>query len=328
MTKCKFYTRKTGFVFLLLFFVLTKSSFSQQSGFGIIPDKQYLWFNNANKTLVETAIPIVQVPPTCGKKRRAAGNDLALPFGTTAEFSFTRQFYEADNLMLSNDSNDIVVTGTASVQNSTAGNIQVVFRPDVWLLPILNVYGLFGYSQSTTNPDFTVPEVTVSNVPIIGEITLDTAVTINEELVFYGPVYGGGATISAGYGFFFFVLDYKYSVVKPGGTEDKLNSHNFSGKLGVLLGNNSKKTKASVWTGVRYINDNHTFRGEVDTKDVLPELVPVFGEKAIYTGTVRAKQYWNFVFGSSIIINKHHFVTAEMGFYKREQLMVSYGFRF
>jgi len=328
MKKPMFLTYKIIAVLTGLFLFVSMDVFGQQSGFGIMPEKRYLWFTNTDRTLTETAKPVVQVPPTCGKKRRAAGNDLALPFGTTAAFSINRQYYDADDLMLSNDSNDIVVVGNASVQNSTSGNMRFVFRPDVWVLPILNVYGLFGYAQSNTQPDFTVPEVTVKNLPLIGEITLDTAVTIKEELVFYAPVYGGGATLSAGYGFFFFLLDYNYSVTKPDGTEDKLECHAFSGKLGILLGNNSKKTKASVYTGVGYINDDHTFKGEVDTKDILPELVAVFGEKAVYTGTVHAKQYWNLVLGTSLMVNKHHFVVVEFGFYQREQAMVSYGYRF
>ena len=316
---------------ILLFFLLLVFSgkiIGQQSDFGIISGKRYLGFNDKGNSLVEKAQPIVQVPPTCGKKRRAAGNDLALPFGATAEFNYTKQFYYADNLMLTNDSNDIVAVGQASVQNSTSGGMKFLVRPDVWLLPILNVYGLFGYSQSSTNPNFTVPKITLQNVPIVGEIELDTAVTINEELVFYSPVYGVGATISAGFRFLFFILDYNYSVIKPGDLDDNLESHNFSGKLGVLVGNNEKKTKASIWFGVRYIADNHKFTGEINVKDILPDLEPVFGEKATYAGTVRAKQHWNLILGTSVMINKHHFLVMEAGYFDREQFTASYGYRF
>ena len=71
---------------------------------------------------------------------------------------------------------------------------------------------LFGYSRSVTIPSFEVPAVTIKNLPIVGEIELDTTVAIKDELVFYGPTYGGGATVSAGVNGFFFILDYNFTV--------------------------------------------------------------------------------------------------------------------
>ena len=301
----------------------------QQSDYGIIPKKKYVWFGKSDQSILsEDAKPIVQIPPMCGKKRRGLGHDLAMPFGLTAGFSYTKQYYYAGDLRLSNDSTGIYAEGEASVQNSTSSEMRMTFKPDIWLLPILNVYGIIGYSQTNTRPDFEVPQVTIKNLPIIGEITLDTTIHINDEIVLYSPTYGGGATVSAGYKWFFFFLDYHYTVNKPGDMPDKIESHNFSGKLGVLLGKNEKAVKGSFWAGVNYINDNHKFTGEIDVKDILPELVLLFGEKATYSGTVTAKQYWNIVMGGSVIINKHHLIVAEIGYFKREQLSLSYGFRF
>jgi len=124
------------------------------------------------------------------------------------------------------------------------------------------------------------------------------------------------------------VLDYHYTVTRPRDLEDKLESHNFSGKIGVLLGKNKSVVKGAFWFGAMYINDNHRFTGKVDTKDILEGLELVFGTKSTYSGTVNAKQYWNLVAGGSVVLNKHHIVAIEAGFYKREQFKVSYGFRF
>ncbi len=314
---------------VILLFCLPGILSGQQSDYGIIPGKKYVWFGKSDiSELSEKAKPVVQIPPLCGKKRRNLGHDLALPIGATVGFTYNKQFYNAGDLRLTSDSTGIYAIGEANVQNSTSGEMRMIFRPDIWLLPILNVYGLFGYSQSTTSPNFEVPEITIKDLPIVGDITLDTTIKINDELVFYGPTYGGGATISAGFKSFFFILDYNYMIRKPAGMPDKMESHNFSGKLGVLLGHNQKVVKGSFWAGVNYINDNHRFSGEMDVKDILPELVPLFGEKATYSGTVTAKQYWNIVVGGSVIINKHHLIVAEIGYFKREQFSLSYGFRF
>ena len=314
---------------VILLFFLPGILLSQQSDYGIIPGKKYIWFGKSdNSKLSEKAKPVVQIPPFCGKKRRNMGHDLALPFGTAVGFTYNKQYYNAGDLRLTSDSTGIYAVGEANVQNSTSGEMRMIFRPDIWLLPILNVYGLFGYSQSTTSPNFEVPEITIKDLPIVGDITLDTTIIINDELVFYSPTYGGGATISAGFKSFFFVLDYFYLIRKPAGMPDKMESHNFSGKIGVLLGNNQKVVKGSFWVGINYINDNHKFSGEMDVKDILPELVLLFGEKATYSGSVTAKQYWNIVVGGSVIINKHNLIAIELGYFEREQFSVSYGFRF
>ncbi len=302
---------------------------AQQSDLGIIPGKKYLWFGNADdEGLKESAQPVVSFPPLCGKKRRALGHDLALPFGASAVFEFNRQFYDATDLMLSSDSTDFFATGKANVQQSTAGHLDAYFRPDIWLLPILNVYGIFGYSRTTISPKFEVEQVLLKNPTIGWEDTLDLPVSIDDELIFYGPRYGGGASVSAGFKSFFFVLDYHYEISKPNGSPDSFDSQHFAARMGLLLGHNRNRAKGSLWVGFNYVNDNQRFSGEVDVKDIAPELEFLVGEKATYSGKLLAKQYWNVQIGGFLMINKHHILSLQAGYFKREQLMLGYGFRF
>jgi len=318
-------------IFLMLTSIVSLSLFSQESDFGMIPNKTFLWFNDSERVSVkEKSEPLVLIPPVCGKKRRKQGYDLSLPFGAGANFYYSNQYYTADDLELVSDSvPDIYATGVASVQNSTSGEMRVTFRPDVWILPFLNVYGIVGYSQNTTRPKFEVPKVTIVFPPPVGELEIDTAnVIIDDELIYYGPTYGGGVTISSGYRGFFFVFDYHYVVTRPKDLADKLESHNFSGKLGVLLGKNRNKVKGSFWAGTMYVNDNHHFSGQVDVKDILPGWEILVGQKATYSGTVHAKQQWNFIAGGSVMINKHHILALEAGYFKREQASFTYSYRF
>lgn len=315
--------------FLVLILFLPAAMVAQNSDLGLIPEKSYLWFNNNGRSdLKEKAHPLVQVPPVCGKKRRAEGFDLALPFGTGANFFYFNQSYTADDLKLVSDSiPDIYATGVATVQNSTSGEMRVTFRPDIWLLPFLNVYGMIGYSQNNTRPKFEVPKVHI--VLPIGEFDVDTAnVIIDDELVYYGTTYGGGATVSSGYKSFFFALDYHYVATKIKDLSEKLESHNFSGKIGLLLGKNKNKVKGAFWFGGMYIINNHRFTGKVDVKEILPGFELLAGKQATYSGTVHAKQPWNLIIGGSVMVNKHHILAVEAGYFKREQISVTYGFRF
>lgn len=314
---------------IIISFVSTARLASQDSDYGIIPQKTYWWFNNSGpKQLKENAKPIVQIPPICGKKKRKLGNDIALPFGIGANFFYFKQAYIANDLKLDatlrSDSTTIVsIVGEANVQNSTSSQMKLTVRPDIWLLPFLNVYGIFGYSRNVTSPNVEIPSVTIGGILVI-----DTVVSISDELVYFGPTYGGGATISSGFKGIVFILDYHYAVTKPKDLENKLESHTFSAKVGVLLGKNQNKVKGSLWAGTSYLNDNHEFTGEVDVKDILPSLADLFLEKATYSGSVTAKQAWNFVIGGSILINKHHIFAVELGYFKREQVSVNYSFRF
>jgi hypothetical protein len=223
-----------------------------------------------------------------------------------------------------------VATGVANVQNSSVEEWKMTFRPDMWVFPVFNVYGIFGYKKSKTIPDFEVPSITITNpdFPGLGDIVIDTTVKIKDDLKAMGPVYGGGATASAGYKSFFFVADYHYEVaVYPdGGTRE--SSHTFSAKAGVLLGRNTGKVKVSLWAGSMFVNDKRSFKGQVDVKDILPGFEIILGEKATYSGNLTQKKKWNIVTGISMTVNKHHLLAVEAGFLDRQQISVFYGFRF
>jgi hypothetical protein len=314
---------------LVLLFCFALDSLAQQQGFGIIPDKKYLWFGGSvSAEDKKAAKPVSLAPPFCGKKRREMGNRLPLPFGAGLHGIYYVQAYEASDLMLSSDLTPITATADTIYQSTTSGEIKVTVRPDFWLFPFLNVYGLFGYTQGITKPDLLVPYIVVENIPIIGEYIVDTTFEIKDELRYHGPTYGGGATLSAGFGSFFLLVDYHYAVTDPYDLDGKLYNHYFSPKVGLLLGGKSKKSTGAFWLGAMYISNNHTFKGELDVKDIAPELEIFLGEKANYSGRVTSLQPWNFVFGGSWVFNDRHHFVLEAGFFERRQVSFVYSYRF
>lgn len=314
-------------IFLLMIFNVNLTA--QQQGVGVIPDKKYLWFKGPtpfeDKQRVE---PVVQVPPICGKKRRANGLDLPLPFGVGINTLYYVQNYEASELRITSEETPITAEPLSMYQNTRSSEIKVTFRPDVWVLPILNVYGIIGYTEGTTSPNLSVTSILVKNVPILGEIILNDTFAINDRLIYHGPTYGGGATLSGGVGSFFLLIDYHYTVTDPSDLDGKLYNHFFSPKLGILLGGKSKRSTGTFWLGTMYISDKHTFKGELDTKDIAPELEILFGEKANYSGKVTSIQPWNLIVGGSWVYNSRHNFIAEAGFFERKQVSFTYAFRF
>lgn len=315
------------FTTILLMLLLPALS-AQERGPGIIPGKAYLWFGGTTSPEdKDLASPVTQAPPFCGKKRRQAGNVLSLPFGAGIHAISYQQSYTASELLLFKDDSDITARADSIYQNTTSGETKVTFRPDVWIFPFLNVYGIFGYTQGITNPDLLVPYIVV-NVPSLGDIRVDVPFEISDQLRYYGPTYGGGATASGGFRSYFLLIDYHYTVTDPNDLDGKLYNHFLSAKAAVLLGGKRKKSSGAFWVGTMYISDHHTFQGDLEVSDIAPELVPIIGEKAKYSGKVTSIHPWNLIFGGAWYLRDRHHLVLEAGLFERKQLSFSYNFRF
>lgn len=313
---------------LLLFFIpIFYCSLAQQRGIGISVEKKPLWFGSSvgNNSKIEK--PILEFPPFCGKKLRANGNSVQFPFGIGLQGLFMEQDFLASNLQLTSDVSPIVAKADTLYQNTKSGFYQLVVMPDLWITSFLNIYGIFGYTNGRTNPDLTVPYI-VLDIPGLDPIIIDSMFEIHDEITYRGVTYGGGATISAGYKSFFFVLDYKYTVTKPTDVYDNLISQSFSPKAGVFIGKQNSFVSGMIWFGSMFLSNQHNFLGTISVDEISPALVPFFGETATYSGKVTPVNEWNMLSGASVVIGKHHFFSAEGGFIGRKQLMFSYDFRF
>jgi len=317
---------------VILFVILSSVTIDvlgQSQGFGGIPKKTYWWFGKKGNTgLHQESKPVSQFPPFCGKKRRNNGMVLPLPFGTGIQLAAFEQPYISSDLRMFSSANNLSARADTVYQNTKSGEVSMTIRPDVWLFPFLNVYGIIGYTEGRTTPNLIVPSIVIENIPNIGEITIDTTFELKDKIYYHGPVYGFGATVTAGYKEFFILLNYEYTVTDASGLQNKLKYNRFNAKFGILLGRNENKAKGAFWVGSMYMGDDHHFEGEVNVKDILPGYEVIFGEKATYSGNVKAPNPWNFIFGGSLMVNDHHFVVLEMGFFQRQQISLSYTFRF
>ncbi len=291
-------------------------------------NKQLISFSgieNANKINVS---PIVDILPVFGKKARKKGNDLSLPFGIGIYSIYYDQEYMASNLRLTSDSTSITARADTVYQNTSAYEWRVQLRPNLWVLPFLNVYGIFGYTKGAISPDLVVPYIVIENIPVIDSIIIDTTFEIHDKIEYLGPTYGFGATFSMGFNYLFFMADYNYSVTNPEDIDENLHNHFFSPKIGIFLGNKKSRTFGAFWIGAMYISNDQSFSGKMKVEDITPELVYLFGEEANYSGKIIANNRWNFVVGASLVIKNHHHIILEGGFIERKQISLGYDFRF
>jgi len=308
---------------------------AQQQGFGCITNKEYISLsgnkttNNSNSDkLWLTVKPICEIPPFFGKQAKKSGKTLSLPFGVGVYSTYYDQRYTAGNLRLIPDSSTLVARADTLYQNTSANEFKTQIRPNLWLFPFLNVYGIIGYTKGVISPNLVVPYIVLENVPIIDSIIIDSTFEIHDDISYVGPTYGIGATFSMGIKSLFVLIDYNYSITNPTDLDDNLHNHFFSPKVGIFLGNQKRESFGAIWFGAMYIHNDQSFSGKINVAEINPELVFLLGEEATYSGTITANQRWNFVFGGSWVIRSHHHLVLELGFFERKQISFGYDFRF
>jgi hypothetical protein len=251
------------------------------------------------------------------------------PFSWGAGFdSFIfAQHYAASKLTLQNE---IVKAYSDSLtQNILGGGSRMVLRPDIWVLPYLNVYGMVGYSRGYLKPDITANGINLEfpYQDTVYTIFLDTNVIINKPSRYSGLVYGIGATFFYSYLHYFIEVDYNYSEVRPKGMNSVLVSHRFSPKIGRVLFTKRHNHSVTIWLGASWLEDSQTLTGVVNVREVAGDLANYIGEEAVYTVEVSPVQRWNMALGGSYSINRHFDFAVEIGFIGRKKLALGFLYR-
>ena len=107
--------------------------------------------------------------PLLGQKAYQAGFDIPYPIGVMGNFIWMDQGILIDNMQLGLKTNNqgIPLTNVdefIKFGDNTNTSFGSNFRPDIWILPFLNVYGIFGYGSSETSVRLTEPVALTSVV--------------------------------------------------------------------------------------------------------------------------------------------------------------------
>jgi hypothetical protein len=100
--------------------------------------------------------------PILGQKTYKAGFDIPYPVGIMGNYLTMNQGVLINNMRLGvkTDNVDIPLTNVDELivfANNTNQSYTVNIRPDIWIFPFLNVYGLFGYGRSSTTVNLVEP---------------------------------------------------------------------------------------------------------------------------------------------------------------------------
>lgn len=236
-----------GFLFAIIFVEYTHAQYANTK----IMDKNQAYTDSLKQVKYDNIFPI------WGQKAYEKGFDIPYPTGIMVNYFYVKQGIVVENLRLGllTENQDIPLTGVDFIEFgnnfSTANTVMV--RPDVWVFPFLNVYGIFGFGNSTTEVNITAP-IELKSV-------VDQSVRTS----------GFGLTAAGGLGPVWIAIDGNITWTKPELLDKPVKVNTF----GVRFGHNFvSKTKPyrnlGLWVGAMKASLSSNTVGQIKMKDALP----------------------------------------------------------
>lgn len=294
--------------------------------------------------------------PIFGQKIYQKGFDIPYPTGVMVNYIYMKQGLVIDNMRLGlkTENIDLPLTGVDFIQfgDNYSSAQTVIVRPDVWVFPFLNLYGLFGRGTSTTEVNL--------QFPIELKSVVEQDISSN----------GFGATAAGGVGPVWLALDWNITWSKPELLDKSVVVKTFGARLGhTFVHSNKPYRNLGLWVGAMSVALGSDTVGELTLKDALPqetwdradEIVATYDDWYNNTATIpqkvladqtigpiveaidaadgsavirygldkSTKQKWNGVIGAQYQWNKNWIFRAEGGVIgDRKSILVSANWRF
>ncbi len=302
------------------------------------------------------AVEYDRVLPIWGAGAYKQGFDIPYPLGVMANYIWMTQGITIDNMQLGlkTDTREFPLTDVDFIEfgENTNTSYSMNIRPDIWVLPFLNVYGLFGAGRTTTEVNLVAPVKMTSVV----EQSIKTA--------------GFGVMGAGGIGPVWISVDANFTWNKPELLEDPTQVN----VLGMRIGHSfvfkeRPDRNINVWVGGMRVHMATETRGSITLKDALPQetwdrkdeivagyydwyeneattkqkiiadqsLTPIVeridardGDAVIAYGMDKqTKQLWNGIVGGQYQMNKAWQLRTEFGIIgDRQSYLVSLNYRF
>ncbi len=239
-------------------------------------------------------------------KEWGSGHELPPPIGLSVLYYTQNHDYDMDRLSAfpqvppgvpAPDLAAGLDTSAIGVENDVD---QIGLKADAWLLPFLNAFALVGQIDGTT-------EVAFGNSPAALAFGTDRL-----KRDYDGTVYGGGATLAAGWDDYFVSMQGVWTKTDlDAGTS--VSTTVFRPIVGYRL------RAVTAWAGAMWQDTQEEHEG------VFP--IPALG-LVRYDLTLNEKDPWNALTGVRYQLNEHWFAQAEVGFGSRTHIELELTYRF
>ncbi|HUM45702.1 MAG TPA: hypothetical protein PLD84_02165 [Chitinophagales bacterium] len=200
--------------------------------------------------------------PIWGKKATEKGFNLQYPAGLSLNYLFQNSDLTIDNLQVGFNHGMLYnLDEIVRFDNAESTTNGVNIRPDIWLFPFLNVYGIFAKSRSSTEVGYGVW------VPK-NDSTWQEVFSTSTKAEFDGTSLGFGITPTMGIGGFFLILDMNCAWTDIDALEKPAFSFIFDPRIGKNFQFKQPEMSLAVWTGGFRIKINSGTTGSLNISDL------------------------------------------------------------
>ncbi|QZT37008.1 hypothetical protein K5X82_17500 [Halosquirtibacter xylanolyticus] len=268
--------------------------------------------------------------PIWGDKAYERGYKLQLPFGIGVNYVYNEMYLDISEFGMSINGVDMspwLNKETLGFQQTVATSNGINFRLDGWILPFLNVYGLFSQVSGSTS---------VKLAPNLGGIQFPE---FGSDVDFDASAYGLGATLVYGYKNYFISWDINHSWTETELLTKQVGVLTSSARLGRAF-NMKKDRRLAFYVGMMYRNFTKAEgnSGSIKFNEALPGIDEAYTnwydgltplqqrtldkvydsmEKAVYDKT-----------GQEISLGNGEILTGDVGYFIKKDLVQTMSIQF
>lgn len=203
--------------------------------------------------------------PIWGDKATKAGYSLPYSAGLSMQYLGSEASIIIDNLMVGFNNGPMYdLDGIVRFEESKARAAALTVRPDIWLFPFLNVYGILGKAKASTAVNF---GVWVPDSTGVDKQVLSTGTTVD----FNTTTFGLGITPTIGVGGGFLALDMNVAWVDVPQLSKPARSFVFGPRFGKNFKLKKPEQTVALWVGGFRLAIASETNGSLDLSDVFPE---------------------------------------------------------
>jgi hypothetical protein len=201
--------------------------------------------------------------PIWGEKVVRKGFELPYSAGLSMQYLWQQSDLIIDNLQIGfNDGPKYNLDELVRFEKAVATSNGINFRPDFWLFPFLNIYGIFAKSKTST--------AIQAGVWIPDSSTWHKILDINTKASFDATTYGFGLTPTIGIGGFFLAIDMNFTWTDIKELEKPAYAFIFGPRFGKNFNFKKPGRGLAVWAGGFRVKLDNGTSGSLNTSELFP----------------------------------------------------------
>jgi len=246
--------------------------------------------NEAIKDSIKST-PYPYVLPIWGAKAAALGYNLPYSAGVSVNYLGQESAVIIDNLQVSfNNSPPINLDEIVRFDDATARAGALTLRPDIWILPFLNVYGIFGQGKSST--EISAGIFLPDTAGVWSEI-----IPLNTKANFDVTLAGFGITPTMGVGNGWIALDMNFVWSDVSALDKPVKTFVFGPRFGKTTRFKKPDSNLAVWVGGFRVKFSSETKGSLKLSELFPtDSLQIKVDNAITnvgTKQENVEEWWN-----------------------------------